>query len=124
MICHTAKSISLNMSIVIELLFAHGPCKRKQFKHSTYSVEDIASGEACIKFHCPKNASGTYENFDCDSFVVSCKCCGNDLFTESKSMGDVLKELQDAMFCHFFKSVLQNVNDLLFDQNFDHNHIK
>ena len=93
---------------------------------SKYSVEDIVSSQGRIKFHCQIGESGAYEKFECESFNLSCKCCGGNVFINDtpSSMDDILKVLQDAMFCHFFQNVLPNINEFLFDPDFDQNQIK
>lgn len=126
-ICQTAKNTSLDMAIVIELLYCHGLKEKNYFSNSTYSVEDIAISEACIRFNCQKKDTGEYEKLNFDSFLVCCKCCGRDIFTindNTSGMDEVLKVLPDVMFCHFFKGVLMSdVNEYLFYQNIDHSKI-
>jgi hypothetical protein len=125
--CDKAKHISLNLSAVVELLYEHGSKEFKAFGHSSYSVEDIATSQASIKFCCRK-VNDIYKPFDCDSFELHCKCCGKNVFTDdiSRSMDEVLKLLPDAMFCHLFKKVLppNKISDYLFDNDFDHSTIK
>jgi hypothetical protein len=125
-ICKTAERLSLNMAHVIELLYDKGKKAMKYFANSSYSVEDIASSQACIHFNCQKDGTGAYEELKYDSFGLSCTCCGSNIFTNdiSSDMNDILKDLQDTMFCHFFKVKLTNINEYLFDQNFDHSRIK
>ena len=125
-LCQTAKSVSLDVAKVIELLFDQGPKEMKMFSNSKYSVEDIVSSQGRIKFNCQIGESGAYEKFECESFNLSCKCCGGNVFINDtpSSMDDILKVLQDAMFCHFFKKVVPNINEYLFDPDFDQNQIK
>jgi hypothetical protein len=125
--CDKAKHISLNLSAVVELLYEHGSKEFKAFEHSSYSVEDIGTSQASIKFCCRK-VNDIYKPFDCDSFELHCKCCGKNVFTDdiSRSMDEVLKLLPDAMFCHLFKKVLppNKISAYLFDNDFDHRTIK
>ena len=126
-VCTTAKRVSLDMAKVIELLYEEGPNEMTHFSNSYYSVEDIASSQARIKFNCQIDEDGHYKKFECNSFVLSCKCCGCNVFTNidtHSGMDDILKVLQDAMFCHFFKGVLPSINEYLFDTTFDNSLIK
>ena len=119
-VCNTANGIALDIAVVIELLFEHGKDELKKFTRS-WSIEDIACSEACIQFYCEKDTNGAYEKCHCDSFVILCKCCGANIFTNGMSfdMNDTLKHLSDAMICHFFNGKLSNIDRYLFDRNFD-----
>ena len=126
-VCDKAKRILLNLSTVVELLYEHGLEEVKGFKHSSYSVEDIATSKASIKFCCRK-VNDIYKPFDCNSFELHCKCCGENVFTEkiSLNMNEVLEILSDAMFCHLFKKILptNEISAYLFDNDFDPGTIK
>ena len=125
-ICRFAESMSLDLANVIELLFDHGPSEMTNFIHSKYSVEDIVCSQGRIQFNCQIGENGAYERFECDSFKLCCKCCGGNVFKNDtpSGMDDILKVLPDAMFCHIFKEVVPNINQYLFDQDFDQNQIK
>jgi len=119
-ICNTANGIALDIAVVIELLFEHGKKEMKKFSRS-WSIEDIACSEARIQFYCEKDTNGAYKKCHCDSFVILCKCCGANIYTNGVSldMDDLLNKLPDAMICHFFNGKLSNIDRYLFDPNFD-----
>ena len=119
-ICNTANGIALDIAVVIELLFEYGKIDLKKFSRS-WSIEDIACSEARIQFYCEKDTNGAYKKCNCDSFVILCKCCGANIYTNGMSFGmdDTLKDLSDAMICHFFNGKLSNIDRYLFDRKFD-----
>jgi hypothetical protein len=85
-VCNTANGIALDIAVVIELLFEHGKIELKKFSRS-WSIEDIACSEARIQFYCEKDTNGAYKKCHCDSFVILCKCCGANIFTNGMTFG-------------------------------------
>ena len=108
-ITETAKSVSLNVSAILELAHA-------RIGDVHHSLEAALLSSAHIRFH-----TGIDE-IAC-AYHIFCECCKQNIYNNETTpfpMDKAMMVLPDAIFCHKFMAILgEDIRQYLFNKDFE-----